>query len=211
MTAAPSSSAKLQPLLAVAAAMNDASADEMARLMSEARSEGIPAGWLEELVLHSVLLVGFPRALAAAGALRKVVPEVVEVGDAADYNAWPAWQERAEATCRKIYGTTYDQLVANLRALHPALLASVMLDGYGRTISRPGLELKLRELCTIAALVAQGVPMQLHSHLRGAHRQGATPDEISAAIEIGAARPRTAPALADAARAQWNEMRSRIR
>ena len=211
MTSASPIATTVTALLAVAAALNDGAADELARLMSQARDQGVPPAWLEELVLHSVLLVGFPRALQAAGALRKVLPDVVEVGDAADYTAWPAWQERAEATCRKIYGTTYDQLVTNLRALHPALLAWVMIDGYGRTISRPGLEMKLRELCTIAALVAQGAPAQLHSHLRGAHRQGAPPDEISAAIEIAARRPRTAADQADAARAQWAELRSRMR
>ena len=211
MTSAATLPATMKALLDVAAALNDASADELAGLFAAAREQGVPPAWLEELVLHSVLLVGYPRALQAAGALRRVMPEIVEVGDAADYTAWPAWQERAEATCRKIYGTTYDQLVKNLGALHPALLASVMIDGYGRIISRPGLEMKLRELCTIAALVAQGAPAQLHSHLRGAHRQGATPDEITAAIEIAAARPRTAPELANAARAQWNDLRSRIR
>jgi 4-carboxymuconolactone decarboxylase len=198
-------------LLAVAAALNEFTADQLAALMQRAIEAGSSPAWLEELVLASVLLVGFPRALAAAAALRRVVPDVVDVGDAADYRAWPAWRERGEATCRRIYGSSYDQLVTNLRALHPALLEWVLMDGYGRTISRPGLDLKRRELTTIAALVAQGVPMQLHSHLRGALRQGASPDEVTAAIEIAARHPGTATARADAARSQWQQMRDRAK
>ncbi|HEY2804725.1 MAG TPA: carboxymuconolactone decarboxylase family protein [Gemmatimonadales bacterium] len=198
-------------LLAVAAALNEAAIDQLAGLMAEARTAGAPPAWIEELVLNAVLLVGFPKALVAAAAMRRVLPDVVDLGDAADYSAWPAWRERGEATCRRIYGSSYENLVANVRSLHPALLEWVLVDGYGRTISRPGLDLMRRELCTIATLVGQGVPVQLHSHLRGAQRQGASPDQVTAAIEIAACHASMPGGLADAARSQWQQMRDRAK
>src|SRR5205085_5998972 len=141
-----------------------------------------PPEHLEELILNAVLLVGFPKGLVAAAALRSVVPAAGDPGDAADYSAWPAWEKRGAATCERIYGSRYQQLRANLRALHPALEAWVIMDGYGRTISRPALDLMRRELCTIATLVPQGVPVQLHSHLRGALNTGASPNEVDAVL-----------------------------
>jgi alkylhydroperoxidase/carboxymuconolactone decarboxylase family protein YurZ len=42
--------------------------------------------------------------------------------------------------------------------------------GYGRVMSRPGLDLPLRELCVVAVLSGQHVEPQLESHLRGALR-----------------------------------------
>lgn len=56
--------------------------------------------------------------------------------------------------------------------------------GYGRTLSRPGLELKLREFCVIVQTAVLDTPRQLHSHLRGALNAGATSDEVEAVLGI---------------------------
>ena len=193
-------------LLAVAAALNDAAEDALTPLMREARAAGSSATWLEELVLEAVLFVGFPRALVAAVALRQVEPTSGDPGDAADYSRWRDWLARGEDTCRRIYGANYDRLRRNVVALHPALDARIVMDGYGRAISRPGLDLKRRELCAIAMLVAQGVPHQLHSHLRGALNAGVAPEEVDETLDIaaraaGAPKPRT-----QAARRLWAEL-----
>jgi 4-carboxymuconolactone decarboxylase len=49
-------------------------------------------------------------------------------------------------------------------------------------LSRPGLDLKRRELCIVAACAAAGQQRQLHSHLHGALNSGATPEEVSGTI-----------------------------
>jgi 4-carboxymuconolactone decarboxylase len=56
-------------------------------------------------------------------------------------------------------------------------------DGYGKVLSRPGLDLKTRELCIVAACAAAGQQRQLHSHLHGALNSGATPDEVVATLD----------------------------
>lgn len=195
-------------LLAVAAQLYSASEGGLAALMREAREAGASALWLEELVLTAVLFVGFPRALVAAAALRQVAPRSGEAGDAADYARWEDWLARGEETCRRVYGSNYDKLRRNVRALHPALDAWIVTDGYGRTISRPALDLKRRELCAIAMLVPQGVPRQLHSHLRGALNAGASETEVEDALDVIDNAVGVLPAMMKGARRLWSEVRS---
>ncbi len=142
-----------------------------------------PSDWAEELILQSVLMVGWPRTLAAAGVWREVSGQPAPADDAwAHHRHADQWEAAGEATCRLIYGLNYDRLRANVRALHPALDRWMVTEGYGRTLSRPGLEPRLRELCTVAQCAVQGAMPQLHSHLRGARNAGAAPGEMRAAL-----------------------------
>jgi len=194
-------------LLAVAAHCYSASEAALADLMKDARTAQTPAAWLEELVLSAVLFTGFPRALVAAAALRRVEPVPAEVGDALDHDQWREWQARGEATCRTVYGANYQRLRRNVRALHPALDGWMLIEGYGRTISRPALDLKRRELCALAMLVPQGVPRQLHSHLRGALNAGATEAEVEETLDIIDDAVSVLPAMVAGARKLWSEVR----
>ena len=53
---------------------------------------------------------------------------------------------RGEATCAAVYGPFYERLRLNIRALHPALDAWMIVEGYGKVLGRPGLDLARREL-----------------------------------------------------------------
>jgi alkylhydroperoxidase/carboxymuconolactone decarboxylase family protein YurZ len=48
-----------------------------------------------------------------------------------------------------------------MEQLHPVLDDMMLEYGYGRVLSRPGLSLRLRELCVVAALAGQDVAPQL--------------------------------------------------
>jgi 4-carboxymuconolactone decarboxylase len=199
--------AEVAALLRVAAAVPDAAGPALAGMVRAALAAGTGAVWLEELVLSAPLFVGFPRALVAAAALRAEVAQPAgDIGDAADYGAWPAWRERGEKACAAIYGGGYDRLRANVRALHPALDAWIVMDGYGRTLSRPGLPVKLREFCAIAMLVPQRAERQLHSHLRGALNVGAEPAEVDAVLDIVNAMAVVPGSRAAAARRLWLDL-----
>jgi alkylhydroperoxidase/carboxymuconolactone decarboxylase family protein YurZ len=63
-------------------------------------------------------------------------------------------------------------MLANMRALHPALAEWIVWEGYGKVLSRPGLTPAEREACSVAALVALRAWPQLESHARGALRVG---------------------------------------
>ncbi len=50
---------------------------------------------------------------------------------------------------------------------------------FGAYYCRPGVDLKIRELCTVAALAALGRWPQLKSHIGGALRVGASKEEVT--------------------------------
>ncbi len=199
--------APTRALIRVAAALADGADDLLGALLDEARAADAPGSWLNELVLAGVLFAGFPRALVLARAVRERWPEAAASGDASDYAAWPAWRERGEALCRRTYGSNYERLRSNVAKLHPALDAWIVMDGYGRTLSRPGLDPGRRELCSIAMLVPQRTPRQLHSHLRGALNVGASAADVEAVFEALADLPCVSPERLAEARRQWLEVR----
>ena len=142
-----------------------------------------PTAWVEEAVLQAYLFAGFPRALNAAREWRKVSGIAAPAHE--DLPAPDLWRWRAqgEQTCETVYGKFYAKLRENIVHLHPALDEWMIVEGYGKILSRPGLELRLRELCIVAACVATGQDRQLHSHLHGALNAGATKDEVAGTLD----------------------------
>ena len=138
---------------------------------------------VEEVILQSYLFAGFPRTLNAARIWRTASGTSAPPDDAeARLSNASAWEERGQDTCRTVYGESYEMLRQNIRALHPALDTWMIADGYGKVLSRPGLDLKTRELCIVAACAASAQQRQLHSHLHGALNAGATPAEVRGAL-----------------------------
>jgi 4-carboxymuconolactone decarboxylase len=153
----------------------------------------VPERWVEELVLQSYLFSGFPRALNAAREWRRVYPDTVASEPAGDAERW---RIQGEATCARVYGAMYERLRHNIDELHPALDRWMIVEGYGKVLSRPGLDLPRRELCIVAACAASGQDRQLHSHLHGALNVGVPRAVLAAAIEaladdLGADRARS--------------------
>src|SRR5207253_6584466 len=106
-------------------------------------------------------------------------------GEELAHEEWQAWAERGAQVCAEVYGRAYHKLLVNLRSLHPALEDLVLVDAYGKVIGRPGLDMKRRELCTVAAVAVLGTaPQQLHSHLRGALNTGASEAEVEAVLVL---------------------------
>src|SRR5215472_598573 len=140
----------------------------------------IPPEWVEELTLQTYLFAGFPRALNAMRAWRRVWPEPAAPDS---FGNVPVWYAQGEQTCATVYGDVYERLRGNIRRLHPALDDWMIVEGYGKVLSRPGLDLPRRELCIIAACAASAQDRQLHSHLHGARNAGASVDTVDAALD----------------------------
>ncbi|HEX7021031.1 MAG TPA: carboxymuconolactone decarboxylase family protein [Gemmatimonadaceae bacterium] len=145
----------------------------------------VPDLWIEELLLQTYLFAGFPRALNATREWRRHRPAPASGG--ATSTATPAnvdaWRAAGEETCAAVYGTMYERLRRNILALHPALDEWMVVEGYGKVLSRPGLDLPRRELCIVAACAAANQDRQLHSHLHGAVNVGVQPAVLDAAID----------------------------
>jgi len=135
------------------------------------------------VLLQSYLFAGFPRTLNAFGVWRELSGERAPSNDPeSDIAHAGAWVDRGEATCRTVYGPVYEALRANIATLHPAIDAWMVVDGYGKVLSRPALDLVQRELCIVAACAAAEQMPQLRSHLRGARNCGASLDNLTHTI-----------------------------
>lgn len=180
---------KLDPqtrdLVRFAAAIAQGYDPDMRERIGTLRASQVPAAWVEELILQSVLMVGYPRALNAFGIWRRFGGVPAPANDpGTDYELWQAWKLQGEETCAIIYGDNYDKLRDNVRTLHPALDAWMVVEGYGRTLARPGLDLLRRELCIVAQCAVLEVHKQLHSHLRGSLNAGASFEQVDGALSI---------------------------
>lgn len=138
--------------------------------------------WVEEVILQTYLFAGFPRSLNAAREWRRLsgrsAPES-DTGTAFDVAELTA---SGEATCAKVYGRFYEPLRRNIALLHPALDAWMIVEGYGKVLSRPQLDLARRELCIVAACAIARQDRQLHSHLHGALHAGASVAQVDATL-----------------------------
>ncbi len=172
-------------LVRFAAAIAQGYEPELRDRAKELRAASVPTAWVDELLLQSILMVGYPRALLAFGIWRKTsgLP-APDTDPDAEPGREEEWLRRGEEVCRQVYGDNYRKLRENVRQLHPAADFWMVAHGYGRTLGRAALDLQRRELCTVAQTAVLDTPRQLHSHLRGSLNAGASFAQIEAVLSV---------------------------
>lgn len=75
-------------------------------------------------------------------------------------------------------GHRWDRLVEALQKADPTFAAYVTEFAYGEVYQRPGLDLRSRELVSIACLTLQGLKPQLKTHVLAALNVGVTEEEL---------------------------------
>ena len=162
---------------------------------------------VEEALLQSYLFLGYPASLTGIARWREIAgPPPGESDELASPDGLMEWTERGARVCELVYGRAYEKLRGNIGRVHPAMDRWMVAEGYGKVLGRPGLSLRVRELCNVAVLAATTWEPQLHSHLRGALHAGATSTEVEEALEIGL---KSIPSEdAERARRLWNRVRS---
>lgn len=188
-TAAPSSApgwspldAKVTALVRLAATIAAGSEEQVRSACAACMEVDVPVAWVEEAILQSYLFAGFPRTLNATREWRRISGVDAPANEELPAPDLERWRRQGEETCAIVYGKFYDKLRHNIKVLHPALDDWMIVEGYGKILSRPGLELRLRELCIVASCVAAGQERQLHSHLHGALNTESSAAEVGAAI-----------------------------
>jgi 4-carboxymuconolactone decarboxylase len=84
------------------------------------------------------------------------------------------WDKLAE-----IDGEQGEKVVEALKDISPEFADLLIKFPFGDVYSRPGLDLKSREIATVAALTAMGTALpQLKVHVHGALNVGCSPQEI---------------------------------
>jgi 4-carboxymuconolactone decarboxylase len=181
---------------------------DLAAILRSALQEAFTPEELSELFLQSLLFDGYPCALEGFLILKDILDDRLPA-DAVLEEYTPEnvalWRRRGERLCRKIYGRNYHPLMSNVASLSATLKEWMLVEGYGRVLARPALDIALRELGIVAILTVKGLPRQLHSHLRGALHVGVPPADLDAALDL-CARYASAEAMS-LARETWRRVR----
>ena len=87
--------------------------------------------------------------------------------------------ERGMRTLSRIDGEAGEKVVASLADIAPDIASYLLEYPFGDIYSRPGLDLRAREIATVAALAAMGnAQPQLKVHIGAALNVGVTREEI---------------------------------
>jgi 4-carboxymuconolactone decarboxylase len=182
-TTVPALNAELRALVRLAGAISGSSTSVVRTTLEDAVRSVRPV-WAEEVILQSYLFAGFPRTLNAMREWRRASGRAVQADALVEnWDDVAEWTRRGEETCRAVYGSHYEKLRENIRALHPALDAWMITEGYGKVLSRGALDLLVRELCIVAACAVSGQERQLRSHLLGARNVGASAAQIEGTLD----------------------------
>ncbi|MBU3742127.1 MAG: RdgB/HAM1 family non-canonical purine NTP pyrophosphatase [Candidatus Kapabacteria bacterium] len=144
------------------------------------------ATMMYEALLQCYLFAGFPAALDALGTWFTTVQTRGLLGEAPSAATIdvPLFETRGEVLCRQVYGSVYDRMMQRLGQVSPDLRTWMLVEGYGKTLSRSGLSMIDRELCIVAILAALGRHTQLFSHVRGALRAGAALHDLQDVVDV---------------------------
>jgi alkylhydroperoxidase/carboxymuconolactone decarboxylase family protein YurZ len=140
---------------------------------------------LYECTLQSYLFLGFPRMLIAAEQLAKHFPgegpspqlEKVSVEES------ERWFHDGVNLCQRVYGDMYEPLKARVESFAPDIFRWMIVEGYGKVLSRDEVSIVDRELSIIAMLMIENKIKQLHSHILGARNVGGDERLIKRVIE----------------------------
>ncbi|WNI23241.1 carboxymuconolactone decarboxylase family protein [Streptomyces sp. ITFR-16] len=137
-----------------------------------------------ETLVHVCVYAGFPAALNGLAAAREVFGSRPDDAPATPASAPEGGDrfERGKAALDRIDGHAGRQVIDSLQDIAPDLARYLIEFCFGDIYSRCGLDLKTRELVTVALCTALGtVGPQLRVHLHGLLNVGGTREE---AVEV---------------------------
>ncbi|MFN4767626.1 MAG: carboxymuconolactone decarboxylase family protein [Ignavibacteria bacterium] len=149
-------------------------------LMQDALKLHVPYTALYEALLQIHLFSGYPASIEGLSLLQEVYNE--EPAAIEEYNV-QLFKQRGEKLCRDIYTTVFEKMNKRMHSFSPELSEWMIIDGYGKTLSRANLDIQTRELINICILSLGKWKQQVISHIRGALHVGVEIHDIEEAIE----------------------------
>lgn len=139
-----------------------------------------------EVLIQLSVYKGFPAALNAFAVAREVFaaeaqPTTMPVIAAPETEGRTERLERGRITLAETSGAAGDAVVHSFDDIAPDLGRMIVEHSYGEVFSRPGIDMKTRELSACAALAAVGsatTETPLRVHINAALNVGATREEI---------------------------------
>jgi 4-carboxymuconolactone decarboxylase len=137
---------------------------------------------IAEAILQTYLFAGYPRSINGLVVLRDTLNKNradISWDQSELAEAEPKVLEEAGATLfERVYADKSEDLKARITEAHPLMARWMIREGYGRVLSRAGLDGYERELLALSSLLALGVSPQVKAHIGGAFNLGATKRQI---------------------------------
>jgi len=149
------------------------------------RANSVTREMFYEIILQSYLFLGFPRMLTAAEYFNRVLPGDNPASGNGQITPDEAarWYREGSELCQKIYAHNYELLKNRVENLAPEIFRWMIIEGYGKVLSRPRLDMPTRELSIIAFLMMENREKQLFSHIRGAVNVGVDKSLLKLVVE----------------------------
>ncbi len=163
--------------------------DELRMHLSRVKTDSLASREeLYEAFLQLYLFAGFPAALEACRMMLRIfeVQRADVDTDIASYYSIESFARQGEELYKKVYAANHNLVKQGLIDISPELAAWALVEGYGKTLSRPDLDTKTRELAIVAILTQLEWDRQFFSHILGSRNVGAMKEEILEAARIGA-------------------------
>ncbi|WP_067717322.1 carboxymuconolactone decarboxylase family protein [Nocardia yamanashiensis] len=145
---------------------------------------GLTPAEIVEIIVHTAIYAGFPAALNGLTVARAAFADRPEAGNPVSASTIRPGEtteqryERGLAKLAEVDGAAADHVLAALADIAPDLARYLIEFCFGDVYSRPGLDLKTRELATVAACTVLGTAgPQLRVHLHGLLNVGGTEQE----------------------------------
>ncbi|WP_069163926.1 carboxymuconolactone decarboxylase family protein [Nocardia altamirensis] len=141
---------------------------------------GVTRTEIVETLIHASVYAGFPAALNGLTVAREVFAARTDLPAEPPAPSAPEGDRfaRGSAALTEIDGHAGEQVVAALQDIAPDFARLLTEFAFGDIYSRPGLDLKSRELVTVAMCTALGVAPQLGVHIHGLLNVGGTEQEV---------------------------------
>lgn len=144
-------------------------------LLNYALQQNFNSEKIYETLLQTYLFAGFPVALNSL----KIFSEYFKVDLIPEKYDVKAFKERGIVNCKKVYNNAFEKLIHNVSAFSPELSEWLLIEGYGKTLSRNNLGMMQRELCIVSILTVLRFEDQLISHIKGSLRFGNSVEKIN--------------------------------
>jgi alkylhydroperoxidase/carboxymuconolactone decarboxylase family protein YurZ len=171
----PEDNARVRLLAVFSAAIARCENDLTSEILNYLKKRGINREATCETILQSYLFLGFPRMIEATLVFGQVYGEAGERNEIEKFSTSEAdkWFRDGMKLCRQVYGTHFEIMKMKFTSVMPEMFRWMVIEGYGKVLSRPGLTQIERELAEVAALIVDKRERQLVSHIWGSLNVGA--------------------------------------
>ncbi len=145
-------------------------------ILLTAKNRRISSKKIYEVLLQNYLFAGYPSALESLKIFKEYFPKIIH-NNSEDFNLYH-FRKNGVQNCRMIYGDKFEKLISNVNSFSPEMSNWLVLEGYGKVLSRKNLSLLEREYCIVSVLTALQFEEQLYSHINGAFRLGAKENSV---------------------------------